>query len=124
MFRAAARDAALPPAIGVHGYDDIAIEQLLTRFVRNGRLAALPAKDARRRTVLEHVARDFEPGVRYSERDVDDVLRSWTEGGATDHVTVRRYLVDHDLLSRGGGEYWRSGGRLDPSGRRTLRANL
>jgi hypothetical protein len=63
--------------------------------------------------VLEHVAQTFEPGRRYPEREVDAVLRAWTEGGATDHAALRRYLVDHQLLSREGGEYWRSGGWVD-----------
>ena len=29
--------------------------------------------------------------------------------------TLRRYLVDEDLLSRSGGEYWRTGGTVLPS---------
>jgi hypothetical protein len=63
--------------------------------------------------VREHVASSFEPGLRYPEREVDAVPRAWTEGGLLDHVTLRRYLVDENLLDRDGGEYWRSGGWLD-----------
>jgi hypothetical protein len=44
---------------------------------------------------------------------VSAVLRAWTEGGEADHAALRRYLVDHGLLSRSGGEYWRSGGWVD-----------
>jgi predicted transcriptional regulator len=46
---------------------------------------------------------------------VDDALDvwAWTEGGATDHATMRRYLADHQLLPRESGEYWRSGGWMD-----------
>jgi hypothetical protein len=74
---------------------------------------SLPAQESKRRLVLEHVAQTFEPGRRYPEREVDAVLRAWTEGGATDHAALRRYLVDHQLLAREGGEYWRSGGWVD-----------
>jgi hypothetical protein len=86
---------------------------VIARFVRDGRLLSLPAQESKRRLVLEHVAQTFEPGRRYPEREVDAVLRAWTEGGATDHAALRRYLVDHQLLAREGGQYWRSGGWVD-----------
>ena len=41
---------------------------------------------------------------------MDELLTAVTDGGASDHVTLRRYLVDAGLLSREAGEYWRSGG--------------
>jgi hypothetical protein len=114
LFKEAARAAAPPPpSEKPHGYVDPKVEQLVRTFVRDGRLVRLPAQRARRRIVLEHVASSFEPGLRYPEREVDAVLRAWTEGGLLDHVTLRRYLVDENLLDRDGGEYWRSGGWLD-----------
>ena len=114
LFKQVARDAAPPDkAAEPHGYTDPKVEQLVATFVRGGRLVGLPGRRERRRLVLEHLVSSFEPGVRYPEREVDAVLRAWTEGGAVDHVTVRRYLVDESLLDRDGGEYWRSGGWLD-----------
>jgi hypothetical protein len=59
--------------------------------------------------VLERLALDFEPGVRYPERDVNEVLRRYHE----DYAALRRYLVDEGFLSRERGSYWRSGGRVD-----------
>lgn len=79
-------------------------------FVRDGRLVKLPAQRGRRRAVLEQVSTTFEPGRRYPEREVAEVLKRWCEGGEVDHVAVRRYLVDEGLLSRADGEYWRTGG--------------
>jgi hypothetical protein len=61
--------------------------------------------------VLEHLVQAFEPGRRYPEREVDAVLRALA--ACVDHATLRRYLVDHGLLDREGGEYWRSGGWID-----------
>ena len=61
----------------------------------NGRLEQMPAKRSRRLVVLDQVARTFEPGHRYPEREVNDVLRtfwpdyarcaatSWTRGSWT-----------------------------------------
>jgi hypothetical protein len=95
------------------GYDK-RTEALLRIFIQDGRLRRLPARRGRRRVVLEHVAvYSFEPGVRYAEREVDTVLRTWCEGGEADHVTLRRYLVDEGLLSRAHGVYWRTAGWVD-----------
>lgn len=85
-------------------------------FLDDGRLVRLPARWGRRRVVLEHVAQSFEPGRRFPEEEVDAVLRAWCAGGGTDHVTVRRHLVDEGLLSREDGVYWRSGGWVDVLG--------
>ncbi|MGI5486612.1 DUF2087 domain-containing protein [Microtetraspora malaysiensis] len=75
-------------------------------FVRGGRLITLPARQNRRRAVLEHVvARSFDPAVEYDERTVSEKLREWCEGGEVDHVAVRRYLIDMGLLVRGNGVY-------------------
>lgn len=79
----------------------------LRAYVREGRIAVLPAKRSRRRLLLEQVAQAFEPGLRYPERDVDEILKPLFD----DHCALRRYLIDEDLLSRTpGGPYWRSGG--------------
>ena len=82
---------------------------VLRAFVRDGRLVALPAARGKRRVVLEHIAACFEPGVRYPERAVDAVLRAWHD----DYVTIRRYLIDEDLLAREHGLYWRTGGYVE-----------
>jgi hypothetical protein len=84
---------------------------VLRAFVRDGRLVQLPAARAKRRVVLEHVAACFEPGVRYPERAVDAVLRAWYD----DYVSLRRYLIDEDLMARENGLYWRTGGYVDVS---------
>ena len=55
---------------------------------------------AKRRLLLEHVAGGFEPGVRYPEREVDDLLRAWYD----DYAALRRYLVDELLLDREDGD--------------------
>lgn len=113
LFKEAARSAApVVPAEDL-GYADPGVEQVVARFVRDGRLLSFPAQGAKRRLRLEHVAQSFEPGRRYPEREVDAALRAWTEGGAADHATLRRYLVDHQLLARESGEYWRAGGWMD-----------
>ncbi|MEN3357255.1 MAG: hypothetical protein V7637_1237 [Mycobacteriales bacterium] len=93
-----------------HGVSDPAAAAVLRAFVRDGRLVHVPAARGKRRVVLEHIVSTFEPGVRYPEREVNAMLRAWYPD---DHVSLRRYLVDEQLLAREGGEYWRTGGWVD-----------
>jgi hypothetical protein len=80
----------------------------LSPFIRAGRLVSLPARQARRRAVLAHIVeQSFERHVVYDESAVDERLRRWCDGGGVDHVTVRRYLVEAELLTRADGRYSR-----------------
>jgi hypothetical protein len=108
-FGAAARAAAeaAPPPEPLS--DDPAEDAVLSAFVRDGRLASIPAQRSKRLVVLEHLVRVFEPGVRYPEREVNALLAVWH----ADVAALRRYLVDEGLLSRAAGVYWRSGGYVD-----------
>lgn len=55
------------------------------------------------------MAQAFEPGRRYQETAVNEIL----SGTCDDHAAMRRYLVDYGLLSRTpDGTYWRSGGTV------------
>jgi hypothetical protein len=99
-----ARDAGL--ALGAASEDE---EAVLRTFFRNGRLTEIPAKESKRRVVLERIALEFEPGVRYDEKEVNVIVGRF----ANDYASLRRYLVDAGLLTRDHGEYWRTGGRVD-----------
>lgn len=82
---------------------------VLRAFLRDGRLTGIPSTRSKRRVILDHVARVFELGVRYPEREVDALLRAFHH----DHAALRRHLVDEGFLSRADGEYWRSGGSVE-----------
>jgi hypothetical protein len=84
-------------------------DQVLHAFITDGRLASIPSSRRKRRVVLEHLAACFEPGVRYPERAVNAVLRAWHP----DYASLRRHLVDEELLGRANGLYWRTGGPVD-----------
>lgn len=70
----------------------------------DGRLKALPAREAKRRLVLGWVASRFEPGRQYPEREVNGILL----GVYDDPASLRRYLVDEGLLERDAGVYRRA----------------
>ncbi|MGN9906411.1 DUF2087 domain-containing protein [Phytohabitans sp. LJ34] len=108
-FKEAVREHAPPPAAEQDLDPDRAKAAVLRVFVRDGRIARMPAARGKRRIILEHVAASFEPGVRYPEREVDAILRAWHD----DHASLRRYLIDEGLMSREDGIYWRSGGYVE-----------
>ena len=105
-------EAATPmdPAIG-YGMTD-AERQVLERFFSGRTLNQIPTDRPKRLVVLERLALEFDIGRRYSEAEVDEVLR----GFHLDVASLRRSLVDEELLSRaredGETRYWRSGGRV------------
>jgi hypothetical protein len=109
-LRQAAADAGprREPGLALRAMDEEE-ERVLRQYFRAGQLREIPAKHSKRLIILERLALEFEPGVRYPEREVNRILRPFHD----DHVTLRRYLVDEGFLSRERGEYWRSGGRVE-----------
>jgi hypothetical protein len=83
-------------------------EQILARFVQDGRLVTMPTRRAKRLVVLDHVAQSFELGVTYPEAQVNEILAGFHD----DYAALRRYLVDEQFLAREAGVYWRSGGTV------------
>ena len=112
LFKQAAREAAPDDPPDDFGAADPKVASVLRAFVRGGRLLQMPTAAGKRQVVLEHIASAFEPGVRYSEREVNAILRTWY----ADHASLRRYLVDTGLLDRDAGQYWRIGGWVDVAG--------
>jgi hypothetical protein len=68
----------------------------------------IPASRAKRLLVLERLVQEFEPGLRYDEREVNFTLQLFHP----DYASLRRYLVDEGFLTRAEGVYWRTGGRV------------
>lgn len=85
--------------------------EVLTRFFEGSRLREIPAARGKRRVVLERIAQEFQPGLRYDERRVSSMLQVFHP----DYAALRRHLVDEGFLTRAEGVYWRTGGRFDPA---------
>ncbi len=71
----------------------------------DGRLKTIPAQRKKLEIVLRHVVKAFEPGIRYSEKQVNEILSRYHP----DTASLRRELVGYGLMQRegGGGDYWR-----------------
>jgi predicted transcriptional regulator len=80
--------------------------KVLSNFLdAEGRIKAFPAQEKKFLAILRHVVEAFEPGARYSEKQVIEILSRYNE----DTAYLRRSLVEHHMMERqgGGGEYWR-----------------
>lgn len=109
IARALPQAAPADPALLDGPWTEEEARQLAQSF-SGSRLVSVPANRARRRLVLERLAQEFEPGLRYDERTVNSMLQVFH----SDHTTLRRYLVDEGFLTRAEGVYWRTGGRVGP----------
>jgi DNA-binding transcriptional ArsR family regulator len=70
----------------------------------DGRLKTIPAQHKKLLAILDHVVRAFEPGRRYAEPQVNEILRRFHD----DTARLRRELVGAGLMARQSGEYWRT----------------
>lgn len=101
--RAASTPRRRPP---LEGATDVQAAVARNFVTEDGRLAALPARAAKRRLVLAWVASRFELGRRYAEREVNGLLLPVYD----DVASLRRHLVDDGFLERKAGVYWRREG--------------
>mgnify|MGYP000144444876 CR=1 FL=1 len=95
--------SAVTADVDLEAYD----RKVVNDFTRpDGRLSDIPAQRKKREAILRHVVKAFEPGKRYSEKQVNEIL----SGFHADTATLRRELVGYKLMEReGDGEdYWRT----------------
>jgi hypothetical protein len=85
-------------------------DRVLSNFLDvDGRLHTIPTKHAKLLVVLDFLAQSFEPGLRYPEAQVNEILTEFHP----DYAALRRYLVENGFLDRSDNVYWRSGGSVD-----------
>ncbi len=94
--------AAVIEDVDLGAYDRKVVEDY---SLPDGRLKTIPAQRKKLEAVLRYVVKAFEPGVRYSEKQVNEMLACFHE----DTASLRRELIGNGLMQRAsdGGEYWR-----------------
>ncbi len=86
--------------VDLQAYDRKVLHDVL---LPDGRLKTIPAQCKKREVVLRHILDDFQPGVRYTEQQVNEILARFH----ADTATLRRELVAYKLMARAAGEYWK-----------------
>jgi predicted transcriptional regulator len=105
MARALLRQAEQPRQKGGGDLDAYDRKVLATFTTPEGSIKAFPVQQKKFLVLVRHVLKAFEPGVRYTEKRVNQILANYSE----DTARLRRALVDHRYMARegGGGKYWR-----------------
>lgn len=90
--------------------DGIDTDQYARKVLRNflqpdGRLREIPAQRKKREVILRHILQTFQPDLRYSEAQVNEILARFHE----DTATLRRELVGTGWMEREGSVYRRAG---------------
>lgn len=92
-----------PPAAEFEG-DEFEVKTLRGYFSQDGTLKSIPTQQKKLRVILKYLAKDFQPGMKYPENQVNQMLKRYHE----DYAALRRYLVDNGLLKREKGIYWKA----------------
>lgn len=83
--------------------EDAYTQKVLRTFIKHGQLKQFPAQLKKRLIVLKYVLEEFEFDKQYSEREVNQILVSFHE----DVASLRRGFIEHKLMARDKGMYWR-----------------
>ena len=67
-------------------------------------LSTFPSKEKRKIIVLQHILTRFDRNKKYSEKEINEVLKSIYQ----DFATIRRYLIEYGFMERSKDcmEYW------------------
>ena len=79
--------------------------KVLNTFLEGERLKAIPSSRKKREVILEWLVKKFEKGMKYSEKEVNQIIAQHHP----DYATLRREFIMNRLMERedGGGAYWR-----------------
>ena len=104
MSRTLLQDENLPKLSEGLGEDVFARKVLAAFLDEEGRITAIPVQEKKFIVLLQYVLKAFEPGRRYPEKEVNEILKRFNE----DTASIRRGMIEYKMMERegGGGEYW------------------
>lgn len=77
-------------------------KEVLSHFFKYGRLTQIPTQRKKREIVLQEIAKHFEVGQTYSEKEVNEIIHRFHE----DHCTIRREMIACGIMAREKETYW------------------
>lgn len=77
--------------------------KVLKTFFVGERLKEIPVSRKKRLPIIKWLAAKFEPGIRYQEAEVNEIIK----GHHPDYATLRREMIDNKFMQRDHGVYWR-----------------
>ena len=91
--------AALVEDVDEHSWK----RKVLQTYVIDDRLTQIPAQRKKRLVILQWLARKFEPGVRYPEAELNEIIKRHHP----DTAFLRRAMIEWKFMRREKGVYWR-----------------
>lgn len=85
--------------LDLNAYD----RKVLRDYMEDGRLKSIPRQWKKRDVIVRYLAEQFEPGQRYTEKEVNEIISRTYE----DYATFRRELIDGRYMARDREVYWR-----------------
>jgi len=76
--------------------------RVVASFLKDGRLLSIPAQYKKRRYIMEEIARSFEWGRLYDEKEINAIMRTFHD----DVASLRREMIDQRIMMRESGRYW------------------
>lgn len=77
-------------------------KKVIDAFFEYGRLKSIPSQRKKERIVLEEIAKVFEKGKIYTEREVNILIADFHD----DFCTIRRDMISEKILDREHASYW------------------
>lgn len=77
-------------------------QKVIDAFFDYGKLLSIPAQRKKKRIVLEEIAKVFQPGRTYTEKEVNLLIADFHD----DFCTIRRDMISEGLMARDGQIYW------------------
>ncbi|MFH1196322.1 MAG: metalloregulator ArsR/SmtB family transcription factor [bacterium] len=77
-------------------------QKVITTFKKKDRIAKLPVQKKKKMILLNEFIKMFEPGVLYSEQEVNNKIIHLYD----DYCTIRRLLIDEGIMERDSSNYW------------------
>ncbi len=77
-------------------------QKVIDAFFVYGKLKSIPAQRKKKRIVLEEIAKAFDAGKIYTEREVNLIIADYHD----DFCTIRRDMISEQLMERNQTGYW------------------
>lgn len=77
-------------------------KKVINAFFEYGKLKSIPSQRKKERIVLEEIAKGFEKGKLYTEREVNIIIADYHD----DFCTLRRDMISEHILERDHATYW------------------
>lgn len=77
-------------------------EKILKSFFKDGKIIQIPAQKQKRWIVFEQILELFEFGRKYTEPEVNEIIKPFNE----DYCLIRRTFVEENVMNRSDRVYW------------------